>query len=54
MEVDLTSSYYPVIFVLGLAGLGKYTERGAGMIVRFIFGGACFTPVYPLFNLIDK
>ena len=35
---------FPTIFTLGLVGLGKYTKRGAGVIIQSIIGGACLPP----------
>lgn len=36
---------YPTIFTLGTANLGKYTRRGAGILVMGVAGGAVFPPI---------
>ncbi|KAF9880155.1 major facilitator superfamily transporter [Colletotrichum karsti] len=36
---------YPSLFALGTANLGRHTQRGAGIMVQGVVGGAIFPPI---------
>ena len=40
------SIMFPNIFALGIAGLGRMTSKGSGLIVTACFGGAVIPPIY--------